>query len=56
MERTPGNSFGDKKKRIGNGKEDEKSKYKASQIDNYSFSRHKQGPDSICQSVPCTGA
>ena len=37
MERTPGDSFGDKKERIGNGKEDEKSKRKASQADNYSF-------------------
>ena len=43
---------GDKKEIIRNGKEDEKSKHKASQADNYSFSRYKQGLDSICQSVP----
>ena len=50
-----GDSFGDKKEIIGNGKEDEKSKCKVSQAGNYCFSRHKQGLDSICQSVPCTG-
>ena len=54
MERTPGDSFGDKKERIVNRKEDEKPKHKASQADNYSFSRHKQGLDSICQSVAST--
>ena len=51
MKRTPGDSFGGKKDRTGNGEEDEESKYKASKVNNHPLSRHNKGLDSILQPV-----